>query len=172
MALRFELDPELTDSLLDAIVDLWADVTNAGGAVGFVAPVDRATVAEHAPKTLAGYREGFDHVIVGYEDDRLAAWMIVTDKRHRLQTHIRLLRAVMVHPKFQGRGYGAELMREAERVARTLDGVEMLQLTCRGGRELEQFYGKCGYREYGRLVRGLRVSADDYRDEIGMQLIL
>ncbi|HEV8529445.1 MAG TPA: GNAT family N-acetyltransferase, partial [Actinomycetes bacterium] len=39
MGLSFELDPPLTDDLRAAIVALWVDVTNAGGAVGFVPPV-------------------------------------------------------------------------------------------------------------------------------------
>ena len=63
-------------------------------------------------------------------------------------------------------------MREAERLARTLDGVELLHLTCRGGLGLERFYAKCGYTEVGRIPRMLRVAADDYRDEIHMALSL
>jgi GNAT superfamily N-acetyltransferase len=178
MTLRFELDPELTDGLRDQITDVWVEATNAGGAVGFVAPVERETVAAKTETTLAGVVEGLDHLVVGYHDEEdgtrgeVAAWLVVSDFRFRLKDHVRLLKCVMVHPKFQGHGYGAELMREAERVARTLDGVEMLELGCRGGLGLEQFYGKCGYREAGRLARGLRVAADDYRDEITMQLFL
>ena len=94
------------------------------------------------------------------------------DHQFALMDHARLLKTVVVHPKHQGRGYGAELMREAERVARTLDGVEMLHLTCRGGLGLEHFYSKCGYTEVGRIPRMLRVAADDYRDEIHMALSL
>jgi len=86
--------------------------------------------------------------------------------------HARLLKTVVVHPKHQVRGFGAELMAQAERVARTLDGVEMLHLTCRGGLGLEHFYSKCGYTEVGRIPRMLRVAADDYRDEIHMALSL
>src|SRR4051794_26529907 len=39
MALSFELDPPLTEDLRVAILKLWVEVTNTGGAVGFVAPV-------------------------------------------------------------------------------------------------------------------------------------
>jgi GNAT superfamily N-acetyltransferase len=98
--------------------------------------------------------------------------MVIADRRFELMNHTRILKSVMVHPKHQGKGYGVELMREAERVARTLDGVELLYLTCRGGLGLEQFYAKCGYTEVGRIPRALRVTADDYRDEIHLVLAL
>jgi hypothetical protein len=39
MAIAFALDPPLTDDLRERVVDLWVEVTNAGEAVGFVAPV-------------------------------------------------------------------------------------------------------------------------------------
>jgi hypothetical protein len=37
---------------------------------------------------------------------------------------------------------------------------------------LEDFYGRCGYKEVGRVPGGLRLSADDYRDDIMMWLPL
>jgi GNAT superfamily N-acetyltransferase len=172
MPLSFETVREISDELRNALIDVWADATNAGGAVGFLAPVDRETVADHAVKTFAGVAEGLDHLVVGYEGERVAAWLIVADRRFALMDHMRLVKCVMVDPKSQGRGYGVELVREAERVARTLDGVEMLHLVCRGGLNLERFYAKCGYVEVGRIPRALRVGADDYRDEITMLLTL
>jgi hypothetical protein len=51
MAIRFVPDPVLDDDLREQIVTLWTAVTNAGGAVGFVAPVttdDVRPVAEQA----------------------------------------------------------------------------------------------------------------------------
>jgi GNAT superfamily N-acetyltransferase len=77
----------------------------------------------------------------------------------------------MVHPDFQGRGYGARLMAEVERVGRAM-GLQMLTLDCRGGTGNDVFYKKCGYVEYGRLPGALRLSADDYRDQILMALSL
>ena len=41
MSLTFTLDPAVTAELRDGILDLWTDVSNAGGAVGFVPPVTR-----------------------------------------------------------------------------------------------------------------------------------
>ncbi|GAA2252750.1 hypothetical protein GCM10010430_40600 [Kitasatospora cystarginea] len=39
MTLILTLDPDLTPGLQDGIVGLWAGVSDAGGAVGFVPPV-------------------------------------------------------------------------------------------------------------------------------------
>jgi GNAT superfamily N-acetyltransferase len=81
------------------------------------------------------------------------------------------LYTVMIHPSLQGGGHGRALLAEAERHARAL-GLEALRLTCRGGMGLEDFYGRCGYKEVGRVPAGLRLSADDYRDDIMMWLPL
>lgn len=169
MALRFETHREISDTLRSRLVDIWTDATNAGGAVGFVAPVERETVDAKAFRSFA---VGKDLFLVGCEDGEPAAFLVFVDHQFALMDHARLLKTVVVHPKHQGRGFGAELMAEAERVARTLDGVEMLHLTCRGGLGLEHFYSKCGYTEVGRIPRMLRVAADDYRDEIHMALSL
>jgi GNAT superfamily N-acetyltransferase len=168
--LRFEVHRALTPELRASLVDLITDVTNEGGAIGFVAPVDREHVDAHA---LRGPFDGsLDLLLVGSEDGRPAAALFLMDRRFTLMDHVRLVKTVMVHPKHQGKGYGVALLREAETLARTLDGVELLHLTCRGGLGLERFYEKCGYTEVGRIPRMLRVSADDYRDEIHMALAL
>jgi GNAT superfamily N-acetyltransferase len=169
MALRFQTHSEISDTLRSRLVDIWTDATNAGGAIGFVAPVERETVDA---KAFGGFTAGRDLLLVGSEDGEPAAFLVFVDHQFALMDHARLLKTVVVHPKHQGRGFGAELMAQAERVARTLDGVEMLHLTCRGGLGLEHFYSKCGYTEVGRIPRMLRVAADDYRDEIHMALSL
>ena len=169
MALTFETHTEIAESLRSQLVDVWTDATNAGGAIGFVAPVERETVDA---KAFRNFAVGRDLLLVGYEDGEPAAYLVFVDHQFALMDHARLLKTVVAHPKHQGKGYGARLMAEAERVARTLDGVEMLHLTCRGGLGLEHFYSKCGYTEVGRIPRLLRVAADDYRDEIHMALSL
>ncbi|NYF57282.1 GNAT family N-acetyltransferase [Micromonospora purpureochromogenes] len=167
MSLRFVLDPDLTPELRERIVDLWVDVTNAGGAVGFVAPVSAAEVRPVAERTLADVTDGPDRLLVGYEGDRLVAVLIFADNRFHLKTHWGILKRVMVHPDTQGRGYGLDLMREAARRAPEL-GWRALHVTVRGGLGLENFYARLGYREIGRLPGALRVAPGDDRDEILM----
>jgi GNAT superfamily N-acetyltransferase len=171
MSLTFVLDPELTDDLRDRIVALWVDVTNAGGAVGFVAPVTHADVRPLADQTFAGVTDGPDHLLAGFDGDDLVAVLFIADNRFRLKDHWRVLKRVMVTPHSQGRGYGGAVMREAAAVAGKL-GVEALQVTVRAGTNIEDFYAKLGYREVGRLPGALRVAAGDDRDEILMWLPL
>ncbi|MFG3421357.1 GNAT family N-acetyltransferase [Micromonospora sp. NPDC049460] len=171
MTLRFVLDPELTPELREAIVALWVDVTNAGGAVGFVPPVTAADVRRTADPTFTGIAEGPDRLLLGYAGDRLVAALIFCDNRFNLKAHWCVLKRVMVHPDTQGHGYGLTLMREAERLGREL-GREALHVTVRDGLGLDRFYRRLGYREVGRLPGALRVAPGDDRDEILMWLDL
>ena len=171
MAISFVLDPDLTDDLRERIVALWHEVTNAGGAVGFVAPVTREDVRPTAEAAFAGIDDGHDRLLAGFEDGELVALLFVTSRRFVLKDHWRTLKRVMVHPACQGRGHGAALMREAERVARRL-GLAALHVTVRGGLGLEAFYQGCGYKEVGRLPGALRLGPGDDRDDVHMWLDL
>ncbi|MER6398028.1 MULTISPECIES: GNAT family N-acetyltransferase [unclassified Kitasatospora] len=174
MTLAFTLDPEPGPDLRADIVRLWTDVTNAGGAVGFVAPVTEDEVWKTADPHFAGLAPaGPDRLLIAHEREsgRLAALLFLDSMRFGLMDHWRLLKRVMVHPDFQGRGYGAELMAEAERVARAW-GLEGLRLTLRGGLGLEAFYARCGYTEVGRVPAAIRVAPGDDRDDVTMWLDL
>ena len=173
MALLFTLDPELTPQLRAAIVDFWTDVSNAGGAVGFVAPVSVERVLPTAEKQFAGVVDGPDRLLIAREADsgELAACLFFEDQRFELMTHWQLLKRVMVHPRCQGSGYGAELLAEAERVARGW-GLSGLKLTLRGGRGLENFYGRSGYKEVGRVPGAIRVAPGEEYDDVLMWLDL
>ncbi|MFG2056719.1 GNAT family N-acetyltransferase [Micromonospora sp. NPDC048930] len=169
--LRFVLDPELTAALREQLVNLWVDATNAGGAVGFVAPVTTAEVRPLAERTFADITGGPDRLLVGYAGERPVAVLVFADNRFHLKTHWGILKRVMVHPDTQGRGYGLDLMREAARRAPEL-GWSALHVTLRGGQGLEAFYRRLGYREVGRLPGALRVGPGDDRDEVFMWLDL
>lgn len=169
--MRFEFQPKLTGELREQIVTLWLDVSNAGGAVGFVPPVTRAEVLAMADQTFSVIDAGHDHLLAAFDDDRLVAMLIFVSRQFHLSEHWRTLKRVMVDPRAQGKGYGAALMREGERVARDM-GWDGLFLTVRAGHGIERFYGGLGYREVGRLPGVLRVAPGDDRDEIQMWLPL
>jgi GNAT superfamily N-acetyltransferase len=165
MGLTFVLDPPLSPQLRSRILSLWVEVTNAGGAVGFVAPVEAETVRPVADAAFAGVSDGTDHLLVGLDGDELVALLFVTSNRFDLKEHWRVLKRVMVTPGSQGRGYGAALMREAEAVGRRM-GLAALQVTVREGAGVEKFYAGLGYHEAGRMPGALRVAPGDDRDEI------
>ncbi|KUN93682.1 GNAT family N-acetyltransferase [Streptomyces caeruleatus] len=173
MSLTFTLDPAVTPALRDGILDLWTEVSNAGGAVGFVPPVTRETIRPELLHHLAAMADGRTRLLVGRDEaGEVVATAFFTFNTHRLMTHWAWLYTVMVHPRHQGKGYGRDLLAAAEREARAFDGIEALRLTCRGGLGLERFYGSCGYKEVGRIPGAIRVEPGDDRDDVIMLLPL
>ncbi|MFJ3927790.1 GNAT family N-acetyltransferase [Streptomyces sp. NPDC090022] len=173
MPLTFTLDPAVDAALTDAVVELWAEVTNAGGSVGFVPPVSTATIRPEMDKYLPALAEGRTRLLVGHDEDgRLAATAFLSLNSHRLMTHWVWAYTVMVHPRHQGRGAGRALMAAVADAARSIEGIEAVRLGCRGGTGLEHFYGSCGYKEVGRVPGAIRVAPGDDRDDITMLLPL
>ncbi len=173
MTLTFALDPVVDPALRDGILDLWADVTNAGGAVGFVAPVTRDEIRPELVKQFVTLAAGASRLLVGHDGEgRVAATAFLTFNAHRLRTHWLWVYTVMVHPRHQGKGYGRDLMAAVADIARGIDGIEAIRLGCRGGLGLEHFYGSCGYKEVGRVPGAIRVGPGDDRDDITMLLPL
>ncbi|MEU5895886.1 MULTISPECIES: GNAT family N-acetyltransferase [Streptomyces] len=167
MSLTFRLDPPVDPALRDGVLALWADVTNAGGAVGFVPPTTPEEVRPEFVRHLAAMSEGRTRLLVGFDEDgAVAATAFLTHNTHRLMRHWIWLYTVMVHPRHQGKGYGRDLMAAVEDAARTLEGTDAIRLTCRGGTGLEHFYASCGYKEVGRVPGAIRVAPGDDRDDI------
>ncbi len=171
MALRFVVAPPLPDELPEQVIQLWTEVAAAGGAVGFAGPVSRADVEPVALGALSAVADGHDLLLAGYVGDKLTGMLFLVSHRFALQRHWRTVKRVMVHPGSQRHGYGAELMREGERIARAR-GVEALHLTVRAGQGVEDFYAGLGYEEVGRFPGTLRLAPGDDRDEIQMWLPL
>ncbi|MCX4764175.1 GNAT family N-acetyltransferase [Streptomyces sp. NBC_01275] len=173
MTLVFTLDPAITPTLRDDVLALWAEVSNAGGSVGFVAPVTADDIRPELVKHFVAMAEGRTRLLVGRDaSGTVAATAFLSFNTHRLMRHWLWLYTVMVHPRHQGRGYGRDLLAAAEEAARGLDGIEAIRLTCRGGHGLERFYGSCGYKEVGRVPGAIRVAPGDDRDDVFMLLPL
>ncbi|MER6088290.1 GNAT family N-acetyltransferase [Streptomyces bluensis] len=171
--LTFQLDPPVTPDLRDGVLRLWADVSNAGGAVGFVPPVTPEAIRPELVKHFVAMAEGRTRLLVGSDrDGDVAATAFFTFNTHRLMTHWVWLYTVMVHPRYQGTGCGRELLAAAAEAARGFDGIEAIRLTCRGGLGLEHFYASCGYKEVGRIPGAIRVAPGDDRDDVYMLLPL
>lgn len=173
MPLTFHLDPPVDPALREGVVALWTDVSDAGGAVGFVPPVNPADVRAELVRHLVSMAEGRTRMLVGLDEEgAVAATAFLTYNIHRLMRHWVWLYTVMVHPRHQGKGYGRDLMAAAADAARSFDGVEAIRLTCRGGTGVDAFYASCGYKEVGRVPDAIRVAPGDDRDDITMLLPL
>ncbi|MGW0393538.1 N-acetyltransferase family protein [Streptomyces sp. NPDC003042] len=173
MTLTFTFDPVVDEALRDGIAELWTEVSNAGGAVGFVPPVTRDMVRPELVKHLVAMSEGRHRLLVGHDEaGAVVAAAFLAFNTHRLQQHWIWAYTVMVSPALQGRGAGRDLMAAAADAARSLDGIEAIRLSCRGGLGLEHFYAACGYKEVGRVPDAIRVAPGDDRDDITMLLPL
>ncbi|WP_314171372.1 GNAT family N-acetyltransferase [Streptomyces winkii] len=173
MPLTFELDPPITPQLRDGLSALWADVTNADGAIGFVPPVTPEDVRPDLMAHLASAEAGRTRLLIGRDEHgAVAAAAFLVHNMHRLKRHWCSVYTVMVHPSLQGKGHGRELMCEVEKAARGMEGITALRLTCRGGLGLERFYAGCGYREVGRLPDAIKVAEGDLRDDVTLWLPL
>jgi GNAT superfamily N-acetyltransferase len=176
VTLTCQLDPVIDDTLRDGVLALWTEVSNAGGAVGFVPPVTGEDIRPELDAALAAVAAGQRRLLIGRDgegdDGRIAAIAFLAYNTHRLMTHHLWLYTVMVHPDHQGKRYGRTLMAAVEQVARTFHGIEGIRLTCRGGTGVDLFYGSCGYKEVGRVPGAIRVSPGDDRDDIHMLLTL
>ncbi|WUH91591.1 GNAT family N-acetyltransferase [Streptomyces sp. NBC_00433] len=169
MTLTCELDPLIDEDLREEVLALWADVSNAGGAVGFVPPVTPEDIRPDLDRSLAAVADGSRRLIVGRDEDgRVAATAFLAYNAHRLMRHWLWVYTVMVHPRHQGRGHGRALMSAVERAARGFPGIEAIRLTCRGGTGADAFYAACGYKEVGRVPAAIRVAPGDDRDDIIM----
>ncbi|MET9799182.1 GNAT family N-acetyltransferase [Streptomyces sp. NPDC006368] len=173
MPLTFQLAPPIDPAARDGILALWTDVSNAGGAVGFVPPVTADDVRPELLKHLTALAEGRMRAVVGYDEEgAVAATAFIAYNAHRLMKHWVWLYTVMVHPRHQGKGYGRDLLAATETAVRGFDGIEAIRLTCRGGHGLEAFYASCGYKEVGRVPDAIRVAEGDDRDDVIMYLPL
>ncbi|HET7328324.1 MAG TPA: GNAT family N-acetyltransferase [Nocardioidaceae bacterium] len=150
------------------LLRLWVDATNAGGSIGFVAPVTNDDVAPLLDASLARVSDGPDDLGVLRDCSRhVVAMAFLTARPGSLSAHWRTVLRVAVHPSLQGQGAGRRLMTGLHDLARSL-GLEHLQLTVRDGNGLEGFYGRLGYRVVGRHPGSVRVAPGDDRDEIMM----
>ncbi len=149
------------------LLDMWVDVTNAGGAVGFTAPADVSAVAHTLDAALDRVAAGTDLLAILRQDSTAVGMAFLVDARSPLRQHWRTVLRLMVRPELQGMGAGRLLLEGLHRTAAGL-GLEQLMLTARGGTGVEGFYERFGYTIVGRHPGAIRLAPGDDRDEIIM----
>ncbi|MCD9144963.1 GNAT family N-acetyltransferase [Streptomyces albireticuli] len=174
MTLTFLRDPRLTPEAREEFFRLWFEVSEAGGAVGFVPPVDPGAVRSATARVAEVVGSGEQRMLGAYEggaDGRLVGTAFLRLNSDFKMRHWAMVVLVMMHPSHQGTGMGGALLTETIAFARSL-GLEALRLEVRGGEGTEDFYARYGFKEVGRVPGGLRVGEGDDRDDILMWLPL
>jgi len=163
--LELRRNPPLDDRLVAELVAMWAAVTNAGGAVGFVAPVTEDVVRPVAEAAFTRVAAEQEELVVGFDGERPVAFGFLTYNADTLSPHWATIRRLQRHPARRGGGVGARVLAELEAVAADR-GLEFVVLTVRGGTAREHFYCEHGYRVVATLPRWLRLTDDDVRDSL------
>jgi GNAT superfamily N-acetyltransferase len=153
------------DVLRGELLSCWTDVSNAGGAVGFVPPVTADDVEPVLAHLLEGVHSGRDVLAVLTVDGTTAGWAAIVGSSSPLRSHWGTVLRVQVHPSRQGQGLGRALMEGVHEIARRRRW-EFLTLTARGGTGVDGFYRALGYHEVGRMPGAIRVAPGDDREEI------
>lgn len=175
--LRVVRNPPLDESLAEALVRVWVAVTNAGGAVGFVAPVTAEEIRPTAEEAIARVHAGRDDLVVALESDvdagaeaargdgeeEVAGFAFLATNEWRLARHWARVQRLQRHPVHRGRGIGGKLLAEVEAAAADR-GLERLVLTVRGGTGREGFYLDRGFSLDARLPGRLRTAAGDVEE--------
>jgi predicted N-acetyltransferase YhbS len=167
-AVEVLIDPPVTAGLVEDLTRLWTKVTNAGGSVGFVAPVTEETVRPHTVSILSRVIDGSDSLVALTEGGSVVAWCVLSSNDSPPRQNWRNVRHVQVDPDCQGSGIGGRLLQSVEAVARGVLNLEALSLKVRTGTGAEDFYRRHGFVEVGRLPGAVKVSDTDYRDDIIM----
>jgi dUTP pyrophosphatase len=157
-------NPPLDEALVGALVQVWTDVSNAGGAVGFVPPVEPADVRPLADAAFARVRDGVDDLVVALDDGAPVAFGFLVTNDFALHRHWGTIKRLQRHPSRSGRGDGAAVLAGLEEAARDR-GLERVVLTVRGGTGRERFYLANGYTLEATLVGRLKLAEADVVDE-------
>jgi GNAT superfamily N-acetyltransferase len=165
LSVDYLLDPLLDDKLKAGLIELWTDVANDGGAVGFVPPVTMEDVREIAEVAFRRVEIAEDHLVVALIADEPVGMVFLEQRPGPLFRHWAMLKRLQVHPSLQGQGIGRNLLEATHHLASGI-GLERLHLTIRGGTGRESFYTQCGYEIVASIPGSIRLGPGEDRDEL------
>ena len=149
-----------------ALLTLWHRVAEAGGAVGFTSPVDRAQVGGAVSEVVDALRSGRADAFALTRSRHVVGFaMLQPGIRNR--SHTADLTSVMVEPASQGSGWGRLLVQALLDLASS-NSLQRIRVGVPGGARLEGFFAAFGFVEIGRLPAWIRLAPGDDRDEVLM----
>ena len=109
---------------------------------------------ERIARNLKAFVEGKAVQLVAEIMDEVVGTVMVMRKAHPMEAHRAEVFDLVVHPDYQRRGIARRLVEESKTYAKNM-GIEILEISCRGGEAAETVYRRLGFIEWGRLPRGL-----------------
>ena len=169
MSLELVWPQETSPELAAAVQRIIGAVVSLGGAVGWLAPPDRAETDRWLDTTLGAVAAGDAALCVATVDSvpqALGAWRRATGPVFR---HSAEIIKIMAHPDARGRSLGREVTAALIGNARGA-AIETLSLGVRGNNHLAiALYESLGFAVYGRLPNVIGIG-DDRFDEVRMYL--
>ena len=161
------INPPLDDALVAQLVAIWVDVSNAGGAVGFLPGVTPEQIAPIAGPAFERVRTGLDALVVAFVEGQPVGFGFLGTNDLVMHRHWATVKRLQRHPSVRAAGVGGALLDGLEQAARAR-GLESIVLTVRGGTGREGFYAEHGYRVDAVMPRRILLGDADYRDELYM----
>ena len=152
----------------------WIAVTNACGAGGIPRfprfDSSQVRLAVLGRSLHARLDPSQSRILLARVGGTLAGWVALSRDPSPLIAHLGVVSHLQTQLARRNEGIGSALMHRLREVTRDEMGLEQLHLAVRGGRGLEDFYSRLGWRVTGRRPGTLRLAPDDTRDEILMIL--
>ena len=113
-----------------------------------------AEVQERVAESIQAAEEGTKVLLVAEVEGTVVGTGAFVRNTHPLYAHRAEVGSLVIHPDYQRRGIARRIV---ERIAETaaLMGLEILEISVRGGTPAEEVYRRLGFIEWGRLPRGL-----------------
>ena len=164
--------PSRADSRLRAgIHRVVHDVTELGGAIGYLSPPTKAETDAWLDELLLAVRAGNAAFVVALVDGRAEATGLWRRRPDIVFTHTADIEKVMAHPHARGLGLGRTIASALIDNARDTD-IETLALGVRGNNHgAIELYEQLGFREWGRQPNVIEIGNERY-DDVRMSLDL
>ena len=133
------------------LVDLLQSCVDAGGSLGYVAPMPEAQAVDFWDNVFPHVQSGSRIVLVARDEGRIVGTVQVAFESKPNARHRGEVMKMMVAPSHRRRGIAADLVRELERHARERSLTLLVLDTAEGPSGARRFYENHGYQYAGGI---------------------
>ena len=140
---------------------------------GFLVPQPAEIVDERFAQKIAALRTADNgHYLVAETEGQIVGHGMLDPLPPAAVRHVVHL-TLAVHPGWQGKGVGRELLGGLIAWAKAAPAVEKIELNVRSSNAAAQaLYRKLGFTEVGRWRRRVKIAPGQYLDDVAMELLV